>query len=162
MASEARRRKGRKFDWTERFEHAGKAHVVEGRDLDMSGERAVKGIMKKSDPELWRAELALIGNTVERIEVDNETKWKSGDSSARLPSEDDPITSESTGDLLLKYIVTKHQPEMADKYPEAFEEYYDESILDDDDLAQEDEAKPTTSGRLVHFGSEEESEATGT
>ena len=132
-------KKGKKnVDWTDGFTHAGKWHAIEGRKLDMSGERAVSGIMKKNDPDqYWRAELALIGNTVESITVDGELKWKAGDSSNRLPSEDDPETGESTGEVLLRYIVTKHQPNAADKWKEAFEEYYDEDILEEEDSFQD-------------------------
>jgi hypothetical protein len=140
----AKKKKTKGIDWTDRFEHAGETYVVEGRKLDFSGERAISGIMKTASPDdYWRAELALIGNTCESIEVDGVLKWKAGDASHRLPSTDDLETGESTGTVLLSRIVTLYEQNAADKWAAAFEEYYDEDLLKDNPLGAANDPKPT-------------------
>lgn len=115
--------------WQERFEHAGETVFVQGHGLDMGSERFIKGALKNTIPNYGAAEWGLISGTVAKVSVDGNVKWKKGDSVEKMPSKYDAQTGMTTGDVLLRRMITRWFPNLADQYPDAFDEYYDEELL---------------------------------
>lgn len=165
LGNEHERKKGRvpakhAVDWSDRLKHNEKTIFLQGKNLGMGADRFVSGPLKGIRPNYGEAEWNLIAQSLLKYVEDGEQKWKTGDSMEQLPTEYDPETKKTTGEILLTYLITKHYPYLADKYDTAFSEYYDEDLLaqmlDEVPASADDPPKPTVPGRVVHFGQDED------
>ena|SRR5215212_118268 len=122
------RGRGLKFDWQLKFEHAGQSVYVQGEDPDGAAETLIGGNIKQG--ELGRAELSLLINSLIIVKINGDTAWnRNKGGRQKIPSVPDPERENATtADRLLTYIITKRAPHFADKWPDTFEEYYDEEV----------------------------------
>lgn len=141
-----------KFDWQLKFEHAGRSIYVQGEDLDGAAERMISGHVNQG--EWGRAELGAFVNSILIIRVEDKTVWNRNKQgrNQKIPSNADPERENATeSDRLLTYIVTKRAPQLFEKHPQVFEDYYDEEVAAEMErgLFKEDgsQAPPTVASR---------------
>lgn len=134
--------KKNQVEWQERFDHNGRTYLLMGRNLNMGTERFVTGPLRKLNPDYASAEWGLINSTIVKLYCDGELIWKTGDDVEKLPYEEDDEGA-STGDALLSVLITRRFPKLADKHPEPFGDYYEESEPDEMDSPMERSPKPT-------------------
>lgn len=134
--------KKNQVEWQERFDHNEHTYLLMGKNLNMGTERFVAGPLRGLRPDYASAEWALINSVIVKLYQDGELIWKTGDDIEKLPYEEDDEGA-STGDALLRVIITRRFPKLADKYPEPFADYYEESEPDEMDSPMDRSPKPT-------------------
>lgn len=156
------RGRGLKFDWQLKFEHAGQSVYVQGEDPDGAAETLIGGNIKQG--ELGRAELSLLINTLIIIKINGDTAWnRNKGGRQKIPSVPDPARDNlTTADRLLTYIITKRAAHYADKWPDVFEEYYDEEVAAQMELEDETTGAAGKSGSRSGAGATESPEGKAT
>jgi hypothetical protein len=122
--------KKNQVDFQEKFDHNNRHYTLMGKNLNMGTERFVVGPLRGLRPDYAAAEWGLINSTMVKLLCDGETIWKTGDDIEKLPYENDPETGYSTGDKLLRVLVTRRFPKLAEDHDEPFGTYYDEDELE--------------------------------
>lgn len=158
LQNEPERKKGRvakhEEAWTHRFDFGGKAYFLKGRPLDMGARRMISGESRKRDANMGLMELTLIGGTVDVIKEDGKTVYKSGDGNP--PDRYDSETKQTLGDVLLKYLVTYRQPELADQFEDCFGIYFDEDEMDEMDKLSDASPKEPSHFSVVSTNNDED------
>ncbi|MEJ7873570.1 MAG: hypothetical protein WKF67_15035 [Rubrobacteraceae bacterium] len=121
--------KKNQVDWHERFAHNGKNYTIMGQNLNMGTERFVLGSLRGIRPDYAVAEWNLINSSILKLLCDGTTVWKKGDDIEKLPSEYDSKTERTTGEQVLRVLVTRRFPYLADRHEEPFGDYYDEDEI---------------------------------